>query len=59
VVPAAEAVHFHLLLGGSEAELEAELASGGLPFSCEYYHQVCVCVWWGGMVGVDTAAAAA
>lgn len=41
-IPAKEAVTFHLLYGTTAAELDAEIKAGAMPFSCEFFNQVCV-----------------
>lgn len=39
-VSAQETVTFHLLSATTADELEREIASGGIPFKCEFYNQV-------------------
>ena len=38
--PAAQAVRWHLVESVEKGATEKELSAGGMPFSCEYYHQV-------------------
>jgi hypothetical protein len=38
--PAAQAVRWHLLESVEASAAEKELSAGGMPFNCEYYHQV-------------------
>eukprot|EP00878_Enallax_costatus_P041092 GHUV01047556.1.p1 GENE.GHUV01047556.1~~GHUV01047556.1.p1 ORF type:complete len:107 (+),score=15.64 GHUV01047556.1:102-422(+) len=39
-VPAQDTVTFHLLLATTAEQLQRQMASGGMPFKCEFYNQV-------------------